>query len=774
MNSGRRIQKVFLLALILTTWAFVSVGCASVEEPQVEWSKTFGGSNHDYGYSVRQTNDGGYIIVGDKSIVFAKYDVYLIKTNENGSEEWSKTYGRSDYDTGYSVQQTADEGYVIVGSTYRSLGDYDFWLIKTDSTGIQEWSKVFSPGGSWEWEEGRSVQQTSDGGYIITGGYYNTYLLKTTEYGNLDWSKMFSGGEGYSVQQTSDGGYIIVNGNGLIKTDENGTVEWSKMFGSGKGYAVQQTLDGGYIIGGTSYKAEESDVYLTKTDRNGTEEWNKTFGGTDFDRAYSVQQSIDEGYIITGYTNSFGTGESDIYLIKTDRNGTEEWNKTLGGASWEEGRSVQQTSDGGYIVGGSTSSYGAGGWDVWLIKIKSLIQPPTAIIDSITPNLARQGKDTVFFIGHGNDSDGSIVAYNWTSSIDGLLNTSPSFTKSASELSVGTHTISFSVQDDDGAWSSAATENLTIMANQPPVASFTYSPVNPGINETVTFNASASYDSDGSIVSYYWSFGDGNFTNTTELSVIHSYASVSWYLVILNVIDDGGATNTTLQVLQVSLKPPIATFSCSPPNPVVNETVTFNASESYDPNGVITTYEFEFGDGANATGEEVTHSYSSVGMYTVNLTLTDNEGATNRTSHLLKVFSNISSFDTEPGTYPSISGTHNGTITMTHTVNVSKICVYPCAGTGGHIEYAKIWNASWDGTEAHWHGYVDDWQNLPFDTNFTLFAGETYYYTIITDSYPQIHHAPELLTGKGWITCTEFTDVNGKRYNNWIPAIRLF
>jgi PKD repeat protein len=297
------------------------------------------------------------------------------------------------------------------------------------------------------------------------------------------------------------------------------------------------------------------------------------------------------------------------------------------------------------------------------IKLTPQNLPPTAIIDSITPNPAKQGKETVSFIGHGNDSDGSVVAYNWSSSIDGLLNTSPSFTKPASELSVGIHTIYFSVQDDDGAWSSADTEILTInLPNQPPVASFSYLSVNPGIDESVTFNASASYDPDGSIVSYNWSFGDGNIADTPEAMI--------------------------------------------------------------------------------------THSYALVGEYTVNLTVSDDEGATNKTSRVLKVFPDLPYFDTEPGTYPSIPGTHNGTITMTHTVNVSKIYIYPCTGTGGHIKYAKIWNTSWDGAEAHWKGYVDDWHNLPFDKNFTLVAGETYNYSIRTGSYPQIHQKHELLTAK--------------------------
>jgi hypothetical protein len=332
---------------------------------------------------------------------------------------------------------------------------------------------------------------------------------------------------------------------------------------------------------------------------------------------------------------------------------------------------------------------GDGHTDTTIVEIFTPMNyPPIAIIDSITPNPAKQGKDAISFIGHGNDSDGSVVAYSWTSSIDGLLNTSPSFTKPASELSVGVHTIYFTVQDDEGAWSSAVTGNLTILTNHPPVTSFSYLPMNPTTNETITFNALASYDPDGSIISYNWSFGDGNMANTTEAII--------------------------------------------------------------------------------------THSYALVGGYIVNLTVTDNEGATNRTSKTIKVFSNISYFDTEPGTYPSISGTHNGTITMTHTVNVSRIYIYPCTGTGGHIKYARIWNASWDGAEARWDGYVDDWHNLLFDKNFTLVAGETYNYTIRTGSYPQIHHTPDLLTAKGWITCTSFVDVNGKRHEGGIPAIRLF
>ncbi|MDI6811890.1 MAG: hypothetical protein QMD80_09570, partial [archaeon] len=132
-------------------------------------------------------------------------------------------------------------------------------------------------------------------------------------------------------------------------------------------------------------------------------------------------------------------------------------------------------------------------------------------------------------------------------------------------------------------------------------------------------------------------------------------------------------------------------------------------------------------------------------------------------------------FDTgpSPNPYPSIFGTHNGTITPFYNIEVSKLYTYPCLGTGGHTEYIKIWNNSGWNVTATWNGYKGDWYNVSFNKTFTLVAGKNYNYTIRTGSYPQIHHTPSLPTANGWINCTSFIDANGKRYNDWIPAIRL-
>jgi len=369
---------------------------AKATPPEEEWNRTFGGTLPDYGTSVQQTTDGGYIITGvTRSYGAGGYDVWLIKTDVNGGEEWNKTFGGLKVDYGESVQQTSEGGYIITGSTRSyGAGDYDIWLIETDVNGNEEWNKTF--GGS-KWDNGKSVQQTSDGGYIITGyivtrnpNYSDLWLIKTDTNGNEEWNRKFGGLDydyGQSVHLATDGGYIIAGstrsyGAGkydvwLIKTDVNGNEEWNKTFGGSYddfGYSVQQISNGGYVIAGltASYGAGDWDIWLIKTDVNGNEEWNNSFGESVYDglvHGWSVQQTSDGGYIIVGVKGSYDAGNCDAWLIKTDLNGNEEWNKTFGGLKGDYGYSVQQTSDGGCIITGITS-YGAGSSDVWLIKVK--------------------------------------------------------------------------------------------------------------------------------------------------------------------------------------------------------------------------------------------------------------------------------------------------------------------------------------------------------------------------------------------------------------------
>ncbi|MFZ8826272.1 MAG: T9SS type A sorting domain-containing protein [Candidatus Caldipriscus sp.] len=371
---------------------------------QVRFARTYGGTNGEWANSVQQTSDGGYIVAGiTTSFGSGSGDAFLVKTDAYGNVQWAKTYGVS-LEEFTSVQQTSDGGYIAAGQIYFcGMGLPDILLIKTDANGNVIWAKVYC--GPFNFGDvANSVQQTSDGGYILTGitnsyTYIGTldsaFLIKTDANGNIQWAKTYhlllhGRTWSYSVQQTSDGGYIM---SGLaeeydsiwmtyrqyvflIKTDANGNVIWAKTY-RGFGFGdimdvsnVSQTSDGGYIVAGriTATTATMYDVFLIKTDANGNIQWAKTYGGTNWDGAYSVQQTSDGGYILAGYTNSFGAGGYDPFLIKTDANGNIQWAKTYGGTGHDMFFHIQQTSDGGYIATGYTYSFGAGSIDVILIK----------------------------------------------------------------------------------------------------------------------------------------------------------------------------------------------------------------------------------------------------------------------------------------------------------------------------------------------------------------------------------------------------------------------
>jgi len=288
-----------------------------------------------------QTSDEGYIILGGILIPASDTSyMYLVKTDYIGDTLWTKMYGEKYYTWGHSIQQTTDGGYILLGSSTNNkinvTVDSGFmYLVKTNANGEVSWTKYYDNAG------GMSVDQTTDGGYILFGDRgWEMYLIKTDMNGDSLWSKTYTSAgypPGNSVQQTTDGGYILLgNGMTLVKTDSTGTVQWSQYFyyGDGDGKSVQQTTDGGYIACGSQ---------LVKTDSLGDTLWTKKINGN------SVRQTTDGGYIITG-----GNG-INIHLIKTDGNGYTKWSKTFGLYDYQGAESVLQTSDGGYVLTGFTS-----------------------------------------------------------------------------------------------------------------------------------------------------------------------------------------------------------------------------------------------------------------------------------------------------------------------------------------------------------------------------------------------------------------------------------
>ena len=353
--------------------------------PEIEWGKNIrhnivSGVNGVSG-AVQQTSDGGYIIEGTVVSANAWFKTCLIKTDAKGNELWHREFGDSKYSLSSGLgQQTEDGGYIIVGiiSHAPRWFNSDIFLLKTDASGNLQWCKTFHiTDDNW----GDSVQQTTDGGYIIAGkvasetsktSFDNGILIKTDAKGNTIWESIVDAGyrtECTSVQQTADGGYIVTGlstrsgepGSVLLyKTDANGYQQWEMDYGSdfklpACGNTIKQTADGGYIVTGVSPTRGMGDICLLKTNVYGVLQWEKHVGGCGTgagEEGRSVQKTKDGGYLVVGCIQ-MPSNHTSMYIFKTDTDGNKIWDKTL---SEGECYSAQQTADGGYIVEGRVGS----------------------------------------------------------------------------------------------------------------------------------------------------------------------------------------------------------------------------------------------------------------------------------------------------------------------------------------------------------------------------------------------------------------------------------
>ncbi len=375
---------LLLFAVCLTSIAFA----------QTNWARTYG-AGYAWGNSVQQTSDGGYIIAGSRGVV------YLVRTNAQSDTLWTRAYGRVVGGQGSSVRQTADGGYILVCS----YGDVD--LMKTDSRGDSLWTRSYE--GSVD-----CVEPTADGGYILAGGLdTDFYLAKINAQGDTLWTRTYAHNHNQSadaVQLTADGGYIVAGRTDtgsathhiyLLKTNALGDELWARACGDSVteySTSVQQTSDGGYVVATTRSFAgpRMPDVYLIRTHAQGDTLWTRTYGGIGMERGFSALQTADGGYIIGGTTHSFGAGATDFYLVKTDAQGETLWTRTYGGKEREDARSLTQAADGDYVITGYTESFGPRGLYVYLVKTNGeldvgpiAIQSPPGVVDSGTSYVPR-------------------------------------------------------------------------------------------------------------------------------------------------------------------------------------------------------------------------------------------------------------------------------------------------------------------------------------------------------------------------------------------------
>ncbi len=405
------------------------------DPPNEVWNRTYGGTGTDDGVFVQQTSDDGYIIVGTtRSYGAGSSDVWLIKTDIDGNMIWNKTFGGRYKDVSRCVRETNDRGFIIAG--YYSNGNngpYDVWLIKTDENGTMQWDRKYP--GPVPKTFGNYVIEVDDG-YLISANMWkelaisNIWLVKTDFEGNEIWNKTVGetdgSDHGNSVIQTKDGDFVIIgytwigmsqsfDGSTIpahkeilmIKTDENGNRLWRRTY-DGSGYFDIIEIDDGYMIaGGTA-----GDAYLIKTNYDGKELWRKTYYRFGDYWASSFVQTSDGGYILAGTTANVATG-FDVFIFKTDADGNKFWETIIGGEERDVAVCVIRSNDGNYVIVGTTESFGAGGWDVWLIKMAPLenIRPnkPSKPVGP-TRGLPMTGYN---FTTSSSDPDGELVYFTW-------------------------------------------------------------------------------------------------------------------------------------------------------------------------------------------------------------------------------------------------------------------------------------------------------------------------------------------------------------------------
>ncbi len=357
---------------------FVALFSFLFAQPEIAWQRCLGGSGDDYAHSIQQTTDGGYIVAGwtlsddgDVSGYHGGYDFWVVKLNSSGDIVWQKCLGGSGEDEAHSIQQTTDGGYIVAGVTASNdgdvsgnRGDYDFWVVKLNSSGDIVWQKCL--GGSND-DAAYSIQQITDGGYVVAGytesndgdvsgnhGYSDSWVVKLSSSGNIVWQKCLGGSRcdnAYSIQQTTDGGYIVAGCTESNDGDVSGN-------------------HGGY------------DFWVVKLNSSGNIVWQKCLGGSSYDEVCSIQQTADGGYIVAGGTLSNdgdvsgNHGSADFWVVKLNSSGDIVWQKCLGGSNDDAAYSIQQITDGGYVVAGYTESNDGdvsgnhGSADFWVVKLR--------------------------------------------------------------------------------------------------------------------------------------------------------------------------------------------------------------------------------------------------------------------------------------------------------------------------------------------------------------------------------------------------------------------
>jgi hypothetical protein len=400
----------------------LSFPISGVDLGEITNIKNYGGSKNDVANAVVKTQDGGAAVLGYTQSINGDisdkttegFDFWVLKLDADGNLQWNKTFGGSEDDRGNDILQTNDGGYAILGYSTSSdqdvpgnAGSQDFWMVKLDANGAISWSKTFGYLGA---DSGTSLLQTADNSYLITGildvtasgGQGNSrnsqrhaggdiWAIKLSENGDLQWSKYFGGSftdAPFGVVETEDQNFIIAGSsdsadvdisknNGsydfwVLKITSEGSLLWERSFGGSEideGRAITSTNDGNFIIVGDTRSADKdvsnnhgaADVWIIKMNTDGNLIWEKTIGGSSFDVARSVTKTQDNGFIISGSSRSLddgftNQGQNDALLLKIDSEGNLIWKQTIGGSEIDFFYDAVQLNNTTLIAVGETNS----------------------------------------------------------------------------------------------------------------------------------------------------------------------------------------------------------------------------------------------------------------------------------------------------------------------------------------------------------------------------------------------------------------------------------
>lgn len=670
----------FLSTLLLLSFCFV---LSSPLRAQSKFSIAYGGTANEIFTSLARATSGKYVLTGKTANFGAGgNDMFAVKIDKNGDTTWTNTYGGILDDEANGSQQTIPDGGLILAGQTKSFGEPngDFYLVKTDSNGTHLWSKTYGGNGI---ENAYSIRQTMDRGFIIAGetnsfgaGGYDMYIVKTDSVGAIQWT-VTVGGTGDETARSiktigMNGGYIVVGSTTsyganpgatsdiyLVKLSSSGAVLWKRTIGGVNdewGTSVERVnQDGSFIVGGTTDPGTGmTDMCLIRTDSTGIVTLAKNYGGANAESLIEAVQTTgsNAGILMIGRTNSFGAGNNDVYLVKTDPGGNVLWSKALGGAGADEPGEVRQnatTGDSSYIISGLTSSFGSGANEGWVVKVdkngnaqcdsmtaativttfipaqdtggvagtgSTMGSPatissrtPTVITTqcfdpgcttipgfTFTPNIICSGKVVTF-----NNTSTGATSYSWE--INGAqFSTSNNPTHTFS--TAGNQTVTLV------ATGPTCTDSMvrTVVVNQTPTAAITQSgTINICDGDSVTLQGSGG-------PTWRW-YENGVFIPGSMTQNYTVYQSGSYTLRVRSSV---GCTDSTIVPVIVNVNPtPAPSFTVSQTGLTVTITNTSAGGSGSA---------WDLGDGNTSTQTNPVHTYTTAGTYIICLTETSAQG----------------------------------------------------------------------------------------------------------------------------------------------------